>query len=205
MSRSRRVGGAVLRGSRVRPCAEGAQERVVLDVAEEVGDFLGRHVSRRKVTAGQELACVRQLLGERGPLRRERALEAALRGTQTVCGLVRRAFARGQHLDQDRPQARGRRLVGIELLQASPQVGGDALEHGVGAANERDRQVRGAEDKRICCAGFHWASQEIGVGRGNVQVGLLDVPLPIGVVLPARRLPSNSACNSLADLSEFEL
>ena len=67
----------------------------MLDVAEEVGDFLGRHVSRRKVTAGQELACVRQLLGERGPLRRERALEAALRGTQTVCGLVRRAFAEG--------------------------------------------------------------------------------------------------------------
>ena len=109
------------------------------------------------------------------------ALEAALRGTQTVCGLVRRAFARGQHLDQDRPQARGRRLVGIELLQASTQLGGDDLEHGVGAANERDRQVRGAEDKRICCAGFHWASQEIGVGRGNVHVGLLDVPLPIGV------------------------
>ena len=177
----------------------------MLDVAEEVGDFLGRHVSRRKGTAGQELACVPQLLGELGPLRRERALEAALRGTQTVCGLVRRAFARGQHLDQDRPQARGRRLVGIALLQASTQLGGDDLEHGVGAANERDRQVRGAEDKRICCAGFHWASQEIGVGRGNVHVGLLDVPLPIGVVLPARRLPSNSACNSLADLSEFEL
>ena len=111
----------------------------MLDVAEEVGDFLGRHVSRRKGTAGQELACVPQLLGERGPLRRERALEAALRGTQTVCGLVRRAFARGQHLDQDRPQARGRRLVGIALLQASTQLGGDDLEHGVGAANERDR------------------------------------------------------------------
>ena len=173
----------------------------MLDVAEEVGDLLGRHAGRREVTAGQELARVRQLLGKCCPLRRERALEAALRGTQTVCGLVRRAFARGQHLDQDRLQARGRRLVGIELLQA----GGDDLEHGVGAANERDRQVRGAEDKLICCAGFHGASQEIGVGRGNVHVGLLDVPLPIGVVLPARRLPSNSACNSLADLSEFEL
>ena len=156
----------------------------MLDVAEEVGDLLGRHAGRREVTAGQELARVRQLLGKCCPLRRERALEAALRGTQTVCG---------------------RRLVGIELLQASTQLGGDDLEHGVGAANERDSQVRGAEDKLICCAGFHGASQEIGVGRGNVHVGLLDVPLPIGVVLPARRLPSNSACNSLADLSEFEL
>ena len=56
--------------------------------------------------------------------------------------------------------------------------------------------MRQIEDVRGCVRG---------VGRGNVRVGPLDVPLPIGVVLPARRLPSNSACNSLADLSEFEL